>query len=244
MGITYEKQDFDEPLTVPEGDLRLGGMAQGLKIEGIGAVTWKFRNTDGSELTICSQCYYVPNAMVRLLSPQRLFNKSKGVSGKFEGDEDPFTLQFDGGHRLVVGYDPRNHLPIGYATIGNVSSPGINPQANLVLLHETNQYILAGHKLLMNRHGRFGHLIFPAVQRILRQFPFASATFAAAAKCDLTDFRCDICQLAKAHHRTTHGKTTQVNEERDGALKSEHLGPGVRASVDHFESRLLGRTVD
>jgi hypothetical protein len=35
-----------------------------------------------------------------------------------------------------------------------------------------------------------------------------------------------------------------VNEERDGALKSEQLGPGVCMSVDHFESRLLGRTVD
>jgi hypothetical protein len=28
-----------------------------------------------------------------------------------------------------------------------------------------------------------------------------------------------------------------VNEERDGALKSEQLGPGVCVLVDHFESR-------
>ena len=37
---------------------------------------------------------------------------------------------------------------------------------------------------------------------------------------------------------------THANEERDGNLKSEHLGPVVCASVDHFESRLLGQTVD
>ena len=244
LGITFDKTDFDGPLTIPDGDLRLGGMAQGLKIEGIGPVTWIFRNADGSELIIRSQCYYVPNAKIRLLSPQRLFNKTKGMSGKFEGDEEAFSLQFDGCHRLIVDYDPRNHLPIGYATIGGISSPAINPQANLALVSDDNQNITAGHKLLLDWHARFGHLNFPAVQRILRHFPFISAKFAAASKCDLSDFRCAVCQFAKAYRRTTHGKTTHVNEERDGALKAEHLGPGARVSVDHFESRLLGRIVD
>jgi hypothetical protein len=220
VGITYDRMDFDGPLSVPEVDLRLGGMAQGLKIEGIGAVTWTFRNVDGSELTIRSQCYYVPNAKVQLLNPQRLFNKSKGVSGKFEGDEESFSLQFDGFHRLIVEYDVQNHLPIGYATIGGTSARGIIQQANLALLDETNQDISAGHKLLMNWHGSFGHLNFPAAQRILRHFPFASDKFAADAKCDHTNFRCEICQFAKAHRRTTHGRLTHVNEERDGGLKS------------------------
>jgi hypothetical protein len=54
LGITFDKDDFDGPITIPEGELRLGGMAQGLKIEGVGPVTWTFRNTDGSELRIRS----------------------------------------------------------------------------------------------------------------------------------------------------------------------------------------------
>jgi hypothetical protein len=139
-------------------------------------------------------------------------------------------------------YDSRNHLPISYATVGEMVTSTIDPQANLTLLDESNQNITAGNKLLMNWHARFGHLDFPAVQRILRQFPFLSAKFSAAAKCDLTDFRCEICQYAKAHRRTTHGKRTQGNEDRDGSLKAEHLGPGLRVSVDQFESRLLRRT--
>ena len=243
LGITFDKEDFNGPLTVREGDLRLGGMAQGLKIAGVGPVTWTFHNPYGSKVKIRSQ-YYVPEAKVRLISPQRLFNKIKGVTGKFEGNEDTFTLQFDGGHRLVIEYAGRNHLPIGYATVGDDLQPTINPQANLSILDETNQNITAGHRLLLNWHGRFGHLNFPAVQRILRQFPFVSIKFAAAAKFDLTDFRCEVCQYAKAHRRTTHGKRTQANDDREGSLKAEHLGPGVRVSVDHFESRLLGRTRD
>ena len=39
LAITFDKTDFDGPLTVPKGDLRLGGMANGLKIEGVGSVT-------------------------------------------------------------------------------------------------------------------------------------------------------------------------------------------------------------
>ena len=57
LGITFDREDFDGPLTIPDGDLRLGGMAQGLKIEGVGPVNWTFCNVDGSELTIRSQCY-------------------------------------------------------------------------------------------------------------------------------------------------------------------------------------------
>jgi hypothetical protein len=34
------------------------------------------------------------------------------------------------------------------------------------------------------------------------------------------------------------------NDVRDGALKANHLKPGVQVSVDHFELRLLGRTFD
>ena len=244
LGITFDKDDFDGPLTIPEGDLRLGGMASGLKIEGVGPVTWTFRNSDGTELQIRSQCYYVPAAKVRMISPQRLFNKTEGIVGNFPGDEDSFSLEFEGCQWLVVEYDSRNHLPIGYATIG-AGSPTILPnQVNLALLDDTNQNITAGHKLLLNWHGRFGHLNFPAVQRILRQFPFQSAKFAAASRCDFTDLRCEICQYAKAHRRTTHGKRTQPNEDREGALKTEHLEPGARVSVDHFESRVLGRTKD
>ena len=39
LAITHEKADFDGPLTVPKGDLRLGGMTNGLKIQGVGSVT-------------------------------------------------------------------------------------------------------------------------------------------------------------------------------------------------------------
>ena len=215
-------------------------MANGLKIEGVGPVTWTFSNKDGTEVQIRSQCYYVPQSKMRLISPQRLFNKEKGVSGWYKGDEESFRLQFDGCPCLIVEYDPRNHLPIGQARIES----GMLPQMNFALTNEGNQNNSAGQKLLLNWHFRFGHLNLPAVQRILRAFPFTANRFASASKCNAFDLKCEICQYFKGHRRPTHSSTIIANPERTGALKAEHLGPGVRVSVDHLESRLLGRTFD
>jgi hypothetical protein len=94
-------------------------MARGLQIEGIGPVTWTFRNGKDDEMQIRSNCDYVPKAKVRLLSPQRLFNHERGVGGKFEGNESEFKLVFDNVPTLTIEYDEYDHLPIGYAVTGN-----------------------------------------------------------------------------------------------------------------------------
>ena len=62
LAITFDKSDFDGSLTVPKGDLRLGGMANGLKIEGLGSVTWTFANGAGSDVCVRGMAYYVPQA--------------------------------------------------------------------------------------------------------------------------------------------------------------------------------------
>ena len=129
LGITCERKDFDGPLTIPNCDLCLGGMANGLKIEGIGPVTWTFSNKDGTEVQIRSQCYYIPQSKMHLISPQQLFNQNKGVAGWYKGDEESFTLQFESCPQLIVKYDPWNHLPIAYAQIRT----GIAPQINFAL---------------------------------------------------------------------------------------------------------------
>jgi hypothetical protein len=75
--------DFIGDLRRPIQDLRLGGMANGMLIEGIGVVEWSFESSSGATVTIKTECYYVPASKVRLISPQRLFNSSQGISGEF-----------------------------------------------------------------------------------------------------------------------------------------------------------------
>jgi hypothetical protein len=62
LAITPDKSDFNGPLTVPAGNLWLGGMANGLRIEGIGTITWFFRHTDRSDVELTGSAYYVPGA--------------------------------------------------------------------------------------------------------------------------------------------------------------------------------------
>ena len=66
----------------PLANHRLGGLANGLTIEGIGTVKWKFR-TKTVATVVTSSCYYVPQARARLISPQRLFSEKLGVTGSY-----------------------------------------------------------------------------------------------------------------------------------------------------------------
>ena len=50
--------------------------------------------------------------------------------------------------------------------------------------------------------------------------------------------------MAKGHRWSTKGTTRTPNVTRDGALKANDLCPGSTGLVDHFESRLKGRTFD
>ena len=76
------------------------------------------------------------------------------------------------------------------------------------------------------------------------KFSISANKFASAGKCDTTTLKCEICQYAKGHCHTTQSSTSTSNLECEGTLKAEHLGAGIRVSVDHFESRLLEQTFD
>ena len=93
LSISPHKSDFVG--TIQNVDLRLGGMANGMIIEGKGKVEWSFVTENGKTLTIKTLCYYIPYCKARLLSPQRLFRKSNGTPGKFIIEEEQTTQAFD-----------------------------------------------------------------------------------------------------------------------------------------------------
>ena len=94
LAITPDRRaDFDGSLTLPKGDLRLGGMANGLKIEWMGLVTWTYSNGTEDDVVVRGLAYYVSKAKARLLSHQRLFHASTGIQGRgYEGDSQSFRL--------------------------------------------------------------------------------------------------------------------------------------------------------
>jgi hypothetical protein len=181
--------------------------------------------------------HWVPNTKARLLSPQKLFKKSHGIFGRYAGDEDTFSLYLNNHPPITVEYDHRSSLPIGYAHTGAVSEPQVN-----VALIDENQNLSEGQKLLLEWHTRCGHLNFPRVHQVLRHVPFIAKKLGPALRCDAP--KCHTCEIAKAKRRARKSTLQTKVTERDGALTSGHVKVGARVSVDHFESRLQGRTYD
>ena len=127
--ISMDKSDFVGPIH-PLTNHKLGGLANGLDVKVIHTVHWKFRCKD-SFMTVVSSAYYVPSARARLLSPQRLFNSDKVVSGDFVVKEHHCILLFDGIGELVVDYDSRRYLPISLAKNHTPGQAEISPKVHL-----------------------------------------------------------------------------------------------------------------
>jgi hypothetical protein len=239
IAITGDKNDFVGSLQAPPPGLTIGGMAKGAKVEGIGLVRWKFKTTTGV-MTLSVVCYYVPACSARLLSPQRLFKRVKGLTGSFAIKEEHAVLTINDHPPLIIDYEETTFLPVGLAWNANDSSNLMHPSANLCITDDANQNLTPSQKLLLSWHYRFGHRNLQFVQHLLRLPVFNSAKFLGAAKADLP--KCAICEYAKGHARSTSGNQQSTNPVTDGTLKDGNLRPGNRVSADHFESRLKGRT--
>jgi hypothetical protein len=161
--------------------------------------------------------------------------------------EEKSILEFDGKPTLTVHYQAGNHLPIGYGTNDIFDSQDmVQSEINLCMTCEDNQNLTPAKKLLLQWHYRLGHRNIGALQALMRQLPevFPGPKFVAAAKCELPLPRCAVCKYAKAHRKPTHGKTSSLTPEREGALKVKNLCPGSMVSVDHFELRQEGCTYE
>jgi hypothetical protein len=96
LGISPHDGDFLEPLKPPRRHMFIGSMTNGLEVTGIGKLVNTFTANDGSEVTLISDGYLVPNANARLCSPQRVLCQKRGIFGKFEGNEHEFSLLLNG----------------------------------------------------------------------------------------------------------------------------------------------------
>ena len=114
---------------------------------------------------------------------------------------------------------------------------------NLSDTSEENQNLTPVKKRLFHWHSRVGHRNLRDVQLILRNPPFGSGKFLASSKISFEDRPlCEICQYAKARRKATHVEVTKIDPSVEVDLKKVHLRPGASVSVDHFESRIKGRT--
>jgi hypothetical protein len=128
--------------------MRLGGMANGIEIVGIGKIAWTFTAKDGTEFQVPTEAYYVPDAKQKLLSPHRLFDKKKGIFGCYSWDEDNFELRLNENPIILVPHDSRSSLSIAEVLVGHEPEPTVNP----TILEPVNQNLTGVQKLLLKCH--------------------------------------------------------------------------------------------
>ena len=107
-----------------------------------------------------------------------MFNKKKGVHGKFTCRDNTATFIFVDLSALDIDYGSRIHLPIALA----VNAATIVLQMNLFITTESNQNLTLAQHLLLQWHFIFGHNNCNAVRKILRSLPFAGEKYASATR--------------------------------------------------------------
>ena len=130
----------------------------------------------------------------RLLSPQKLFDKENGQSGKYWGNEDMFYMDYEKQQSIDIPYLSDSNLPIGCA----MTSPSeTSTQVNLTILDKENQNLKGSQKLLLEWHSKFGHTNMSLVQQFLKSEGFPSNKFNAVARCEVP--KCAICEMTKGY---------------------------------------------
>ena len=245
ISVTPFRDDFIdwEQGTTP----KLSGITADAEVCGVGTVLWKIRDDHGMVQEVRTRAYYVPQAQIRLFSPQSYFleqtDKSKSM---YMMNADGFAFVFgNGACRTMQWKDQQSRLPtVSLPNDREPTSPKDEKTAfNIGVLNDANHNIDNSQKTLLKSHWKMSHIGLSTVQALYRsrngEEPVLSSPHKRVNTCDLP--KCASCEYAKAHRQPKkYHKTTERAKKRH-ILSHDTLRPGQLFSVDQFESRVPGR---
>ena len=88
----------------------LQGLSSKTKVCGQGTVKWKVQDMFGVVRTLTTKAYYVPEASIRLMSPQQYFKEKGSGHARFDGEEMSLHLPNDQ-RTLRFPFHQGNNLP-------------------------------------------------------------------------------------------------------------------------------------
>ena len=259
--LTPNLQDFVGPIQ-PAEISSLNGLSGTTAVRGFGTVQWMVRDVMGVARTIKTKAYYVPEASIRLFSPQTFFQEQQ--AGKLVLDHKKTQLQIPDGTWLEFPYNSSSNLP--FMLTGNVNHMGLtfedatmlgdgysvksalstaNHSGLMNVADETNQNLTASQKELLLWHWKLGHANMQWIQTLCRDPKANSRRLVLETKEAKTTScvipLCAACMLGKQHRRTPHSNHGGLVDGKDSMLKREHLQPGDCVSIDQYESTIRGR---
>ena len=269
ISVTPFIDDFTSNLT--ESDIpSLQGLTDKAMVQGQGKVEWKIRDPDGRVALIHCTAYYVPDASIRLHSPQASFMENVEL-GRTKGrcviDHKKVKYITPIGDELHFHHNEQSNLPLMFVD-HEVPEGGLTSRILFSLtqvedyeghisslLHEQNYNLTPYEKELMMWHTRLGHMGFGWLQRLMQKRksdvggrhdpPVIPTKDARTPNCSTVGLKCAACQLGKQHARPIGSTRTQAVPERTQVIKNntrdEHLRPGSCISMDQYVCKTPGR---
>ena len=256
FSLTPFKSDFIGSLDESEVS-SMNGIADKVKIEGVGMVEWHVRDVFGQARPIRTMAYYVPQANIRLFSPQTYFQENQ--AGRLVIDHLCTSLVLADDSALVFPFQKCNNLPWMFLT--EPEDPGISRSLmgaldtekpvldvlNVMDHHNTN--LKANQKELLLWHCCLAHAGFDWIKSLMAKPkneigekaspPVIGTKEHGTSNCVAPV--CPGCQLAKQHRRSPGSVTHAHKPNQEMAIKKEDLKPGDCISMDQFISAVPGR---
>ena len=252
ISLTANYNDFVGPIR-PATITELQGLSHTTKVHGVGQVKWTVRDVFGTTRIIKTQAYYVPEATVRLFSPQTYFREQQ--KGHLQLDHSRTTLELHDGSVLHFPYNATNNLPLMLPTepshVGltfddaTVLGDGHSVHNYMSVADESNQNLTRAQKELLLWHWKLGHANLQWIQTLCREPTRTHCRFlldthhSTTPSCVLP--KCAACMLGKQTRRRPGTNTGALVKGKEMMLRREHLQPGDCVSLDQYESSIPGR---
>jgi hypothetical protein len=220
----------------------LNGLNSSITTVGVGTVEWKVQDLFGAVCSVKIDAYYVPDAGVRLFSPQVYFQKHS--HGSYTVDHENKILELIVGITLHFPYQDGSNLPL-MLTAAHFKSQGKfvrltfqdaeflgkhdELSAFINVADETNQNMTASQRGLLYWHQRLGHADMAQIQVLLAEprnkdekgilTPQNKKSSSCAKPL------CTACQLAKQTRRTSPATNITLNNDVAGHLSQGDLRP-------------------
>ena len=253
--LTPILEDFVTELSpAPISEIR--GVTATAQVVGQGLVEWPIRDIFGRVGVIRTMAYYVPDAHIRLFSPQVYFQEHKD-QGECIVQGKRTILHTPDGSSLEFPYHACSNLPLmlmDWVPEGGVNSANIeclgSTQAMSSLLSvadQTNQNLSPAQRELIAWHWKLGHSHFDWNQALMRRKrtgpdagkdPPIKSRRRGVSNCPISDMFCTACQMAKQGRRLGNQRG---HSSGDPILRANALNPGDKVSTDQYISALGGR---
>ena len=248
--------DFVGPI-LPCKRTHLKGLSSQTSISGIGTVSWVIRDALGTIRRIETEAYFVPDASIRLFSPQKYFQESD--RGHLYVDKDAVTFEIKDGTRLQFPYQDGSCLPmmltdkhfeerelcVGLTFSDLMTLETIdNGYGLLNVAHDLNGNLTSAQRELKLLHDRLAHCDMQRIQELTvdRSANGEQQIIRPKNKTVSSCMRpqCLACNLSK-QTRSPTGAHHQLPTATAGGIRSNDVEPGDGVSIDQYHSSVRGR---